>query len=78
MKESIFLLLKFGHTFCIFQIWDMSDEEHRGFLDRRGFFVALKFIALQQCGLELSKSSLTKDIAAPDMVPTYLYFLVVT
>ncbi|XP_003741798.1 epidermal growth factor receptor substrate 15-like 1 [Galendromus occidentalis] len=39
-------------------IWELADPERKGFLDRYGFFVALKLIALAQSGVSPSTAAL--------------------
>jgi hypothetical protein len=53
------------------QIWEASDvEEPKGQLVQSEFFVALKLIALQQCGLEPVPTNVTNDSALP-MIGTF-------
>ncbi len=48
----------------------MSDPQGKGFLDKQGFFVALKLIALQQNGKELTLMNMSLDVLPPQMVKT--------
>jgi epidermal growth factor receptor substrate 15 len=49
-------------------IWNLSDPYGRGYLDRRGFYIALKLIALAQNNLDFNDySNLTKDIIPPNL-----------
>ena len=50
------------------QVWDMSDPTGRGYLEKPGFFVALKLIALVQSGQEMSISKLTAEAPQPNLV----------
>lgn len=50
------------------KIWDMADPQSRGFLDRPGFFVALKLCALAQQGRDLNMANMSFDINPPKMV----------
>ncbi|XP_035219188.1 epidermal growth factor receptor substrate 15-like 1 isoform X2 [Stegodyphus dumicola] len=49
------------------KIWDMSDPQGKGFLDKQGFFVALKLIALQQNGKDLTIANMSLDVPPPQM-----------
>ncbi|XP_033224210.1 epidermal growth factor receptor substrate 15-like 1 isoform X2 [Belonocnema kinseyi] len=49
------------------KIWDMADPQSRGFLDRPGFFVALKLCALAQQGCDLNMAHMNLDINPPKM-----------
>lgn len=40
------------------QIWDLSDPNGQGFLDKRGFYVAMKLVALAQMGTDLSVANI--------------------
>jgi len=51
------------------KIWDLSDPNSRGYLDKQGFFVALKLCALAQSGSGISMEKITStDVPAPKMV----------
>uniref|UniRef100_A0AAR2LAQ1 Epidermal growth factor receptor pathway substrate 15 like 1 n=1 Tax=Pygocentrus nattereri TaxID=42514 RepID=A0AAR2LAQ1_PYGNA len=47
------------------KIWDLSDSERKGFLDKRGFFIALRLVASAQSGNDVSQSSLNQTISIP-------------
>uniref|UniRef100_A0A671LM42 Uncharacterized protein n=1 Tax=Sinocyclocheilus anshuiensis TaxID=1608454 RepID=A0A671LM42_9TELE len=47
------------------QIWDLSDPERKGYLDKKGFFAALRLVASAQGGSDVSLNSLSQNIAAP-------------
>ncbi|CAG2162616.1 unnamed protein product [Oppiella nova] len=49
------------------KIWDLSDPNCKGFLDKRSLFVALKLIALVQNGRQPSIGDLALNIPAPKM-----------
>ncbi|XP_065118061.1 epidermal growth factor receptor substrate 15-like 1 isoform X2 [Paramisgurnus dabryanus] len=51
------------------QIWDLSDPERKGYLDKRGFFNALRLVASAQGGSEVNLNSLNRNISPP--VPTF-------
>ncbi|CAF0943421.1 unnamed protein product [Rotaria sordida] len=49
-------------------IWNLSDPLGRGYLDRRGFYIGLKLIALAQNNLDYHDySNITKDIVPPNL-----------
>ncbi|KAJ8011495.1 hypothetical protein DPEC_G00058820 [Dallia pectoralis] len=45
------------------KIWDLADPERKGFLDKRGFFVALRLVASAQGG-DTNALSLTSSLSA--------------
>ncbi|CAL1580398.1 unnamed protein product [Knipowitschia caucasica] len=47
------------------KIWDLADYERRGYLDKKGFFVALRLVASAQSGNDISLNNLTQTLAAP-------------
>ncbi|KAM9322037.1 epidermal growth factor receptor substrate 15-like 1 isoform 2-T2 [Pholidichthys leucotaenia] len=47
------------------KIWDLADSERRGFLDKRGFFIALRLVASAQTGNDISLSNLNQNLSAP-------------
>lgn len=49
------------------QIWELADSKGKGSLDKQGFFVALKLIALVQNGHEASINNLLISTPAPKM-----------
>lgn len=44
-----------------FQIWDLSDPNGQGYLDKPGFYVAMKLVALAQMGSDLSVNNILLD-----------------
>ena len=46
-------------------VWNISDHGSRGYLDRKGFFIALKLISLAQNGKEVSTNNLSIPTPAP-------------
>ncbi|CAF3824319.1 unnamed protein product [Adineta steineri] len=49
-------------------IWNLADPHGRGYLDRRGFYIGLKLIALAQNNLDFNDySNITKDIVPPNL-----------
>ncbi|XP_060083645.1 uncharacterized protein LOC132562884 [Ylistrum balloti] len=51
------------------QIWDLSDPTGKGYLEKVGFFSAIKFVSMAQNNSELNTSNLTADIPAPNLGP---------
>jgi len=47
------------------KIWDLSDPEGNGFLDRTGVFVAIKLVALSQANREITTESILDECNAP-------------
>ncbi|KAI5623530.1 epidermal growth factor receptor substrate 15-like 1 isoform X1 [Silurus asotus] len=47
------------------KIWDLSDPEGKGYLDKRGFFVALRLVASAQNGGDVSQASLNQTLSIP-------------
>uniref|UniRef100_A0A8C7NZC3 Epidermal growth factor receptor pathway substrate 15 like 1 n=1 Tax=Oncorhynchus mykiss TaxID=8022 RepID=A0A8C7NZC3_ONCMY len=54
------------------KIWDLADPDGKGFLDKRGFYVALRLVACAQSGQDVSLSSLNLTIPPPKFVSTIL------
>ncbi|XP_034064404.1 epidermal growth factor receptor substrate 15-like 1 isoform X1 [Gymnodraco acuticeps] len=52
------------------KIWDLADSERKGYLDRRGFFVALRLVASAQGGNDISLNNLNQQLAAPKFKDT--------
>ncbi|XP_036411695.1 epidermal growth factor receptor substrate 15-like 1 isoform X2 [Colossoma macropomum] len=62
------------------KIWDLSDPERKGYLDKKGFFTALRLVASAQSGNDVSQSSLNqttsiptpkfRDTASPSLIST--------
>ena len=48
------------------KIWDLSDPDGKGHLDRAGFFVACKFVALVQDRQDLLACNLKNESPAPN------------
>lgn len=46
-------------------MWDLSDPNSRGYLDKSGFFVALKLVSLAQIGEKIDVRNLRMDTNAP-------------
>ncbi|KAM7012969.1 epidermal growth factor receptor substrate 15-like 1 isoform 2-T2 [Tautogolabrus adspersus] len=52
------------------KIWDLADPDGKGFLDKQGFYVALRLVACAQSGQEVSLSSLNLTVPAPKFKDT--------
>ncbi|KAF3698752.1 Epidermal growth factor receptor substrate 15-like 1 Eps15-related protein [Channa argus] len=51
-------------------IWDLADSERKGYLDKRGFFTALRLVASAQGGNDISLNNLNLNLAAPKFKDT--------
>ncbi|XP_074643122.1 epidermal growth factor receptor substrate 15-like 1 [Tubulanus polymorphus] len=49
------------------QIWSFADRNGKGFLDKQGFFIALKLIALTQNNMDASIANIMATAPAPNM-----------
>jgi len=49
------------------KIWELADQGSKGYLDKQGFYIALKLISLAQNGSEVSIHSLTLPAMPPNM-----------
>ncbi|KAJ6644248.1 Epidermal growth factor receptor substrate 15-like 1 [Pseudolycoriella hygida] len=47
------------------RIWDLSDPAGRGYLDKKGFFVALKLVGLAQAGHDINLRNIFLDTPNP-------------
>ncbi|XP_066492770.1 epidermal growth factor receptor substrate 15-like 1 isoform X2 [Tiliqua scincoides] len=47
------------------KIWDLADPEGKGFLDKQGFFIALRLVACAQSGHDVSLGSLSLTLPPP-------------
>lgn len=47
------------------RVWDLSDPNGRGFLDKTGLFVALKLVSIAQDGGKIDVKDLRMDLKAP-------------
>ncbi|XP_051808887.1 epidermal growth factor receptor substrate 15-like 1 isoform X3 [Acanthochromis polyacanthus] len=52
------------------KIWDLADSERKGYLDKRGFFIALRLVASAQGGNDISLNNLNQNLAAPKFTDT--------
>ncbi|TSK53759.1 Epidermal growth factor receptor substrate 15-like 1 [Bagarius yarrelli] len=47
------------------KIWDLADPDGKGFLDKQGFYVALRLVACAQSGQDVSLTSLNLTVPPP-------------
>ncbi|XP_014881588.1 epidermal growth factor receptor substrate 15-like 1 [Poecilia latipinna] len=52
------------------KIWDLADPEGKGYLDKQGFYVALRLVACAQSGQEVSVSSINQTVPPPQFKDT--------
>ncbi|XP_030228484.1 epidermal growth factor receptor substrate 15-like 1 isoform X5 [Gadus morhua] len=52
------------------KIWDLADPDGKGYLDKQGFYVALRLVASAQSGQEVSLSSLNLNAPPPKFKDT--------
>uniref|UniRef100_A0A4W6DVW0 Epidermal growth factor receptor pathway substrate 15 like 1 n=1 Tax=Lates calcarifer TaxID=8187 RepID=A0A4W6DVW0_LATCA len=52
------------------KIWDLADPDGKGYLDKQGFYVALRLVACAQSGQDVSLSSLNLTIPPPKFKDT--------
>ncbi|KAF7203806.1 transcript variant X2 [Nothobranchius furzeri] len=52
------------------KIWDVADPDGKGYLDKQGFYVALRLVACAQSGQEVSLSSLNLTVPPPKFKDT--------
>ncbi|XP_041359272.1 epidermal growth factor receptor substrate 15-like 1 isoform X2 [Gigantopelta aegis] len=51
------------------KVWDLSDPTGKGYLEKPGFFIALKYISMAQNGQELNSAMLTSELPPPNLGP---------
>uniref|UniRef100_A0A8C0ZRX0 Epidermal growth factor receptor substrate 15-like 1 n=1 Tax=Castor canadensis TaxID=51338 RepID=A0A8C0ZRX0_CASCN len=65
-SEAALFLKKSGLSDIILgKIWDLADPEGKGFLDKQGFYVALRLVACAQSGHEVALSNLSVSMPPP-------------
>lgn len=67
MEAARFLKKSQLNDAILSKIWDLSDPQSRGCLDKSGFFVALKLCAIVQQGHELNLVNIGVDTPPPKM-----------
>ena len=68
--ETTMQIYVFKMTFLsISKIWEMSDPQGKGFLDKQGLFVACKLVALVQCEQPLTVDNARVECKAPNFGP---------
>uniref|UniRef100_A0A3B5QQL3 Epidermal growth factor receptor substrate 15-like 1 n=1 Tax=Xiphophorus maculatus TaxID=8083 RepID=A0A3B5QQL3_XIPMA len=50
------------------KIWDLADSDRKGYLDKRGFFIAMRLVASAQGGNDISLNNLNQNVAVPKFV----------
>lgn len=53
-------------------MWDISDTGRKGYLDKQGFYVALKMVSLAQAGFDVNIRNILMDSPAPKVVSNIL------
>ncbi|XP_012883753.1 PREDICTED: epidermal growth factor receptor substrate 15-like 1 [Dipodomys ordii] len=65
-SEAALFLKKSGLSdITLGKIWDLADPEGKGFLDKQGFYVALRLVACAQSGHEVALSNLSLTMPPP-------------
>uniref|UniRef100_A0A8I5ZKJ0 Epidermal growth factor receptor pathway substrate 15-like 1 n=1 Tax=Rattus norvegicus TaxID=10116 RepID=A0A8I5ZKJ0_RAT len=65
-SEAALFLKKSGLSDIVLgKIWDLADPEGKGFLDKQGFYVALRLVACAQSGHEVTLSNLGLTMPPP-------------
>ncbi|XP_063472279.1 epidermal growth factor receptor substrate 15-like 1 isoform X7 [Symphalangus syndactylus] len=65
-SEAALFLKKSGLSDIVLgKIWDLADPEGKGFLDKQGFYVALRLVACAQSGHEVTLSNLNLSMPPP-------------
>ncbi|NXR98718.1 EP15R factor, partial [Oxylabes madagascariensis] len=68
-SEAALFLKKSGLSDIILgKIWDLADPEGKGYLDKQGFYVALRLVACAQNGHDVNLSSLNLTVPPPKFV----------
>lgn len=65
MSRAVINLRCSGLLCHSFQVWDLSDPNGKGFLDKPGFFAALKLVSLAQFGETINVKNLLLETNAP-------------
>uniref|UniRef100_A0A8B9CC27 Epidermal growth factor receptor substrate 15-like 1 n=1 Tax=Anser brachyrhynchus TaxID=132585 RepID=A0A8B9CC27_9AVES len=68
-SEAALFLKKSGLSDIILgKIWDLADPEGKGYLDKQGFYVALRLVACAQNGHDVNLSNLNLTVPPPKFV----------
>lgn len=57
------------------RVWDLSDPNGKGYLDKPGFYVALKLVSLAQHGHVYNMNNIYMDTERPPKVVSFLYLI---
>ncbi|KAG8126742.1 hypothetical protein E2320_021873 [Naja naja] len=75
-SDAALFLKKSGLTDAVLgKIWDLADPEGKGFLDKQGFFIALRLIACAQSGHDVILSNLNLTLPPPKFCFDVFYLL---
>ncbi|XP_058513767.1 epidermal growth factor receptor substrate 15-like 1 isoform X2 [Ochotona princeps] len=70
-SEAALFLKKSGLSdITLGKIWDLADPEGKGFLDKQGFYVALRLVACAQSGHEVTLGNLSLSMPPPKFDPS--------
>ncbi|NXU59628.1 EP15R factor, partial [Turnix velox] len=70
-SEAALFLKKSGLSDIILgKIWDLADPEGKGYLDKQGFYIALRLVACAQNGHDVNLSSLNLTVPPPKFQDT--------
>ncbi|KAM4810128.1 epidermal growth factor receptor substrate 15-like 1 isoform 2-T2 [Rhinophrynus dorsalis] len=64
-EAALFLKKSSLSDIVLGKIWDLADPEGKGYLDKQGFYVALRMVACAQSGHEVSLASLNIPVPPP-------------
>ncbi|XP_068090304.1 epidermal growth factor receptor substrate 15-like 1 isoform X2 [Hyperolius riggenbachi] len=64
-EAALFLKKSALSDIVLGKIWDLADPEGKGYLDKQGFYVALRLVACAQSGHEINLASLNIPVPPP-------------
>ncbi|XP_075063467.1 epidermal growth factor receptor substrate 15-like 1 isoform X2 [Mixophyes fleayi] len=64
-EAALFLKKSALSDIILGKIWDLADPEGKGYLDKQGFYVALRLVACAQSGHEVNHASLNVPVPPP-------------